>query len=145
MSTSPLKLYTPEVLALATALAALPLDPTMSHRGNARSPSCGSTLSMSLATDGDGRITGIGLAAQACAIGQASAAIFAQAAPGQSRDEIAASLATIELWLRGEADLPGWPGFAVLAPVREYPARHGALLLPWKAALDALPLGGPAS
>lgn len=145
MSTSPLKLYTPEVLALATALAALPLDPSMPHRGSARSQSCGSTLSMSLATDGDRRITGIGLSAQACAIGQASAAIFAKAAPGHSRDEIAESLATIESWLRGEGDLPGWPSFAALAPVRDYPARHGALLLPWKAALDALPLDCPAS
>ena len=30
------------------------------------------------------------------------------------------------------------PYFTVLAPARAYPGRHGAMLLPWKAALDAL-------
>lgn len=145
MSTSPVKLYTPEVLALATQLASMPIDPAMPHQGNARSASCGSTLTMSLATDGQGLISGVGISAQACAIGQSSAAIFANSAIGRSRDDIVASLAAIESWLRGEGALPDWPGLATLAAARGYPARHGALLLPWKAALEALPLIAPAS
>jgi len=135
------KLYTPEVLALATRLAAHPFDPALPFTGTARSASCGSTLAVSLGLDQAGRITALGLRPQACAIGQASAAIFADAAPGRTRAEIAAAADAVSAWLAGEADLPDWPGLAAIAPARDFPARHGAILLPWKAALDALPPG----
>jgi len=139
--TSAAKLYTPEVLALATALAQHPFDPALPFTGHARSPSCGSTLAISLGLDEAGRIDALGLRPQACAIGQASAAIFAGAAPGRTRAEIAAAAAAVESWLAGEGALPDWPGLAAIATARDYPARHGAILLPWKAALDALPTG----
>lgn len=131
-------LYTPQVLALATGLSAFPFDPDLPLQGTARSPACGSTLTVGLALDPDGRIAGIGLAAHACAIGQASAALFAQAAEGTDHARIAATLAQLQCWLNGEGDLPDWPGLEAIAAARAYPGRHGALLLPWKAALDAL-------
>lgn len=132
------RLYTPAVLALATGLAALPLDPAMPHQGAARSPSCGSTLALSLATDAGGRVTGIGLRAQACAIGQASAALFAAGVPGRSRAEIAQAAAALARWLAGEGPAPDWPGLDTIAAAAAYPARHGAILLAWNAALAAL-------
>ncbi len=132
-------LYTPEVLALATALARYPLTGDLPLRGAARSPACGSRIELMLACDGNGRIARIGLRAQACAVGQASAAIFAGAASGHDRAALAAALAQIEGWLRGEAGLPDWPGLGAIAAARDYPGRHGAILLPWKAALEALP------
>lgn len=135
------KLYTPEVLALATALAAHPFDPAMPLTGQARSQSCGSTLAISLRLDASGRIAALGLRPQACAVGQASAAIFAAAAPGKTRAELAATEAALAAWLGGAGTMPDWPGLATLAAAREYPARHGAILLPWRAALDALPQG----
>ena len=135
------KLYTPEILALATALAAHPFDPALPFTGQARSPSCGSTLAISLGLDDAGRIAALGLRPQACAIGQASAAIFAAAAQGRTRADLAATAAALAGWLAGEAPMPDWPGLAAIAPARDYPARHGAILLPWKAALDALPPG----
>jgi NifU-like protein involved in Fe-S cluster formation len=133
------KLYTPEVLALATGLAGHPFDPAMPFTGHARSASCGSTLAISLALGEDGRIAEIGLRPQACAIGQASAAIFAAAAPGRSRADIAGAAAALSAWLDGSGAMPDWPGLAAIAAARDFPARHGAILLPWKAALDALP------
>ncbi len=139
MSTPPVKLYTAEVLALATQLARWPLDPAMPHQGTARSQSCGSTLAVSLVCDNQGRISGIGIGAQACAIGQASAAIFAQSALGLGRNDIAQAAITVEAWLKNNAPLSDWPGLEVIAAAQTYPARHGALLLPWRAALDALP------
>lgn len=139
MSASGSKLYTPEVLALATSLASWPHDPEMPLQGRARSQSCGSTLVMSLRTDGEGAIAQLGLAAQACAIGQASAAVFAQEAIGKPRDEIAAMATAIEHWLSGHGAMPDWTGLTVLAEARHFPARHGAMMLPWRAALDALP------
>lgn len=88
-----------------------------------------------------GQIATIGLRTQACAIGQAASAIFAAAAGGLHRPEIAAGLASIEGWLAGAGSLPDWPGLAAISAARDYPARHGAITLAWKAALDALPTG----
>lgn len=134
-------LYTPEVLALATSLAEFALDDDLELRGATRSPACGSTLELGLALGGDERIARIGLKAHACAIGQAAAAIFAKAAPGRTRADLAASLSELEAWLAGGAPMPSWPGLETIAAARSYPARHGAMLLAWRAALDALPTG----
>ncbi len=41
-------------------------------------------------------------------------------------------------WLTNDGAMPDWPGIALLEPARGYPARHGAILLAWDAALDAL-------
>ncbi len=132
------KLYSIEVLTLATSLAQFPLRDDLPLRGQARSPACGSVLELGLECDAEGRITRIGLRAQACAIGQASAAIFAQAAKGCNADRIAEVLTEMQRWLAGEAAMPDWPGLAVIAPARDYPGRHGAMLLAWKAAHEAL-------
>lgn len=130
-------LYTPEVLGLATGLSGYPLDDALPLRSNARSPSCGSTLEVGLAL-AEAKIARVGLRAHACAIGQAAAAIFAAAAVGRSRAEIAAAEREIAAWLTGGPD-PSWPGLAVIAAATAYPGRHGAVLLPWRAALSALP------
>lgn len=132
-------LYTGEVLALATSLAELPLSDDLPLRGAARSPACGTRLELGLALDVEGRIERVGVKAHACAIGQASAAIFAQGCHGLGRVDIAASLAALEAWLGSGAARPEWPGLGAIAAAQGFPGRHGAMLLPWKAALDALP------
>jgi NifU-like protein involved in Fe-S cluster formation len=134
------KLYSPEVLALATSLSNYPLSEALPLRGFARAPLCGSTLELGLSLDGQGRIDGLGLKVHACAIGQASAALFTTSATAKDRSEIARFLAELETWLTNDqAALPAWPGLDAIAAARAYPARHGAILLPWKAALAALP------
>ena len=132
-------LYTPQVLALATGLAAWPLDEALPLQGSARSKSCGSTLALGLATDAQGRIARIGIRAQACAIGQAAAAIFAEGAIGRNAGEIGTTSAELAAWLAGTAPRPAWPNLELLEPARAYPARHGAILLAWQAARDLLP------
>ena len=133
------RLYSPEVLALATRLAEWPPRADLPWHGDARAPACGSRLALDLDCDGAGRITQLGLKAQACAIGQASAAIFATAALGRTRAEIAASCTAMQAWLGGAGALPDWPGLAAIEPARHFPGRHGAILLSWNAALSALP------
>ncbi|WP_043603826.1 iron-sulfur cluster assembly scaffold protein [Novosphingobium sp. Rr 2-17] len=133
-------LYTPEVLALAIELARNPLTQDLPHRGEARSASCGSTITLGLATDDEGRLSRIGVRSQACAIGQASAALFVSAAKGRTPQEVEAAGQAVADWLSGKGDLPDWPGLAPIAAARDYPARHGAVLLPWKAAAQALSL-----
>ncbi len=134
-------LYTPEVLALATSLAAFPLDDALTLRGNARSPTCGSTLELGLTLDEHGRIARLGLRTYACAIGQAAASIFANAARGRNRSELVIALNQFEAWLGGSNAGSDWPGLDAIAATRAYPARHGAITLAWRAALDALPYG----
>lgn len=139
-------LYTPEILALSVELAQYPRLASPDRTAEARSRTCGGTLVLDLALDRAGRVDALGLRVTACAIGQASAAIFAREARGHATEEMLAALGEIETWLmdapengrNGDAPLPRWPGLAVLAPARAYPARHGAILLPWKAAADAL-------
>ena len=130
-------LYNPQVLGLATSLAAYLLSADLPLRGAARAATCGSVIEIGLDCDSSGKITRIGLRAQACAIGQAAAAILAGAALGMDQASLTAALAELEQWLAGGA-LPAWPGIAAIAPAREYPARHGAILLAWRAALVAL-------
>jgi NifU-like protein involved in Fe-S cluster formation len=132
------RLYTPELLGLAVSLAGYPLDDTLPHRGSARSRSCGSTLEAGLALDETGRIERLGLRVRACAVGQAAAALFAQAAMGQAQADLQRAHDALARWLGEGGDLPDWPGIAVLQEARGYPGRHGAIMLPWSAALDAL-------
>lgn len=135
-------LYSREVLALATSLSQWPLAPELPLFGSVRSSTCGSAIDLALRTDAEGRIAEIGVRAQACAIGQASAALFAKAAKGLSLDHVLAALDQLDAWLRGGGGLPTWPGLSAIAAAKDYPARHGAILLPWQAARDALSSAG---
>lgn len=137
------RLYTPELLALTLRLAAYPWDESLPLSGDARSKSCGSTLAMGLALDGEGRIERIALRARACAIGQASAAIFADAAKGMVPEDIRQAHDDMVRWLAGEGALPDWPGISAIEPARGFPGRHGAMLLPWQAAMAALSSAQP--
>jgi len=139
------RLYTPELLALAVELANYPpLDAARTH-AEARSPTCGSTLALDLALDANGKVDRLGMRVRACAIGQAAAAIFARHAPGRDVADIRGALERLEAWLGGSDPAPDWPDLELVAPARAFPARHGAMLLPWKAAVAALSSTAPAS
>ena len=132
------RLYTPEMLSAAVELANYPpLDPAPLS-GTARSAACGSTLALGLALGDDGTIERTGMQVRACAVGQAAAAIFARHATGRSPDQIARALHDFQEWLSAGGNEPDWPDIALIAPARDYPGRHGAMLLPWKAAMAAL-------
>lgn len=136
--TRPARLYSPQVLALAIELAAYPLDETLPLRAEARSRTCGSTIAVGLLLDADGTIDRVGMQVSACAIGQGSAALLARSVKGCGAGSLAETLTGLEQWLAGTGDLPAWPDLDILAPARGHPARHAALLLPWKAASKAL-------
>ncbi len=135
----PSRLYNPQLLACAVGLADFPLDSSFSHLSSARSLSCGSSLEMGLDCDPSGHILRIGIRAQACAVGQAAAAIFARHACGKDIEDIAHFAASLRDWLVSDsAEPPAWPEIALLDPARSYPARHGAVMLAWDAALRGL-------
>lgn len=137
------KLYSATLLGLATSLADYPFDPALPLNAEARSRSCGSVIALGLALGNDGRIARIGMQVSACAIGQASAAVLAQGGVGAEPAQVENTAAALSDWLAGEGDLPHWPGLQPLIPARAHPGRHGALLLPWKAAVEALSQAAP--
>lgn len=135
------RLYSPALLALATELADHPLLEGLSRRAEARSRTCGSTVVLGCDVDAGGMVTRLGMQVTACAVGQASAALLARSAVGRSAAQVERTLAGIEAWLAGEQPLPDWPDLALIEAAQAHPGRHGALLLPWKAALAALSTG----
>jgi NifU-like protein involved in Fe-S cluster formation len=102
-----------------------------------RSPTCGSRVTADVRM-ADGRVAEMGLEVRACALGQASAALMAAQAIGLSADELADARDRLSAYLSGESDeLDFWPGLAVLAPARGYPARHASIRLGFEAIAEA--------
>ena len=130
-------LYTIEILRLAGSLP----DPAHLTRidgmAELRALTCGSTVRSEVVLEG-GVIGAISQQVRACAFGQASAALAARHAPGQSRDDVAEALAALSGWLDGSRDDPGGWEFEVLGPARSRTSRHGAILLPLRALLAAI-------
>ena len=137
MAEAAAKLYTPSLLALSVELAAFPHDPGQPLQGRAKSRTCGSEVLLS-GREADGKLQSLGLQVTACAVGQASAALFAEAAQGQSREQISHILDQLKSWLDDQTGSDFIPRLELLEAARDYPARHEAILLPWRAALDAL-------
>jgi len=136
------RLYTPELLGLAVDLADFPPIETLPLHGEARSPTCGSTLAVDIALDDEGRICQLGMRVRACAVGQAAASLFARGARGRNLSELIDAHERISAWLTNENATVDpaalWPGFDCLAPARRFTARHSAILLSWKASILAL-------
>ena len=109
--------------------------------GTAHNPACGDQVRVELALAGD-RITALAHTTQACVLTQASAALLADAAPGQTRADLAALADGVRAFLKG-GPAPG--GFGVFDGVIGHAGRHSCVLLPFEAALNALqkPEPGP--
>lgn len=129
-------LYTTELLRLA---ASLPLETSLeapSGRGSKRSPTCGSRIETEVLVDETGRIERIAQSVQACAFGQASAALVQRMAVGLALTEVQKARTDLASWLAGEGGVP--EGFEPLAPAQAKSGRHGAMLLPFDALIAAL-------
>ena len=137
-------LYTPKILALAVDLASFPSNKDFMMRGEAFSRVCGSRVALGIEVDDHGAIRRVGVRVTACAIGQAAAAVFLRGAVNCDLPQISRARILLEEWLADDGSLPDWPGLEVLEPARGYPARHAALLLPWKAAEATLSNAGAA-
>ncbi len=132
------KLYTMEMLSAAVELADYPLLGVAALHGSARSESCGSSLDLDIQLDSNRAVEQIGLQVRACAVGQAAAAIFARHAVGRTAEQIERTYTDLLAWLNKDGPAPDWPDIDLIAPAYDYRGRHGAMLLPWKAAAAAL-------
>jgi NifU-like protein involved in Fe-S cluster formation len=102
-----------------------------------RSPTCGSRVTADVRMQ-EGKLTDIGLDVKACALGQASAALMAAQAIGMTAAQLAEARDKLTAYLAGASDdLDFWPGLAVLAPARGYPARHASIRLGFEAIAEA--------
>lgn len=131
-------LYNRDILRLASSLVAGDRLENPDGSAESRSPICGSRIQVDVALAPDGTIAALALRANACALGQASAAILRANAIGTDLINIVELRSSVADGLSGKADMPTvWPELALLAPARDYPSRHAAILLPYDALLAA--------
>ena len=132
-------LYTVEILRLAASIPHLGSLDDPQGRADVRSPTCGSTVAAQVRLDEHGRVAAFGQQVEACAFGQASSALLGARAIGRNAAEVADAVTLFAAWLDGSREDPGeWPGLTALAPARPRTARHGAMLLPFRALLAAI-------
>jgi NifU-like protein involved in Fe-S cluster formation len=132
-------LYTTEILRLAASIPHLGRLDKPTGEAEARSPTCGSIVNAHVVLDDEGRVSEFAQQVEACAFGQASAALLGIHAIGRNAAEVGNGLAEFAAWLDGSREEPGeWPGLAALQPARSRTARHGAMLLPFRALLAAI-------
>lgn len=131
------KLYSQRILALAADIPHTAPLPEAPLRANRRAPLCGSTVSVALATEG-GQISAFSQTVHACALGQASAAIFGAQVIGCTRDQVARLRDELAAMLKG-GPVPAAPfgDYEVLQAARDYPNRHASILLAPEATLEA--------
>lgn len=131
-------IYNKDVLRLAAGITRIdPLaDPDV--QVHLRSPLCGSTIDVSLKL-ADGRIADYAHNIKACALGQASASVMAQAGVGKDAAEIKRVRDALEKMLKEEGAPPDgeWSALKALQPAKAASSRHGAILLPFDAVLKA--------
>jgi NifU-like protein involved in Fe-S cluster formation len=136
-------LYTTEILRLAASLHEPHALEREDGRAEVRSPTCGSRICLVVQLDEDRRVERLSMEVHACAFGQASAALVERYAGGRTHEEVADALVELSRWLADEHEGEvGWPGIIALAPARPRKARHGAILLPFRALLAAIEANG---
>jgi NifU-like protein involved in Fe-S cluster formation len=123
-------LYSARILELTTQIPHLGRLEGAMGAGSARSPHCGSTVSVEVAVQ-DGQITGFAQTVKACALGQASAAIFGAGVVGQKVADLPALRAQVADMLATDAAPPPAPfaQYEVLRAAQAYKNRHASILL----------------
>ena len=132
-------LYRRELLRLAADATGAGHLPEPHAMATAHNPVCGDRVTVELAL-ANGHITALAHATRACVLTQASAALLADAAPGQDQAGLSALAQDVRAFLNG-ATPP--PGFGVFDGVVSHAGRHVCVLLPFEAALKALEAAEP--
>jgi NifU-like protein involved in Fe-S cluster formation len=132
-------LYSAKVLALAANMprAGRLAEPQGSAERVAKL--CGSRIVVDVALT-DGRVSDLAQEVKACALGQAAAAVLGANVIGADLAEIEAARDALRGMLKTGGPPPAgrFADLAVLAPVKDYPARHASTLLAFEAAAEAV-------
>ena len=132
-------IYNKRVLELAADIPRLGRLPAPDATAKAHSRLCGSTVTIDLNVS-DGRVSDFAHDVRACALGQASSSLMARHVVGATPAELIELRAEMLAMLKANGAPPHgkWADFAVLAPVRDYKARHASTMLTFDAVVDAL-------
>ena len=130
--------YTRDILRLAADIPHQHDFNSMADGVERRSRTCGSRVRVAVTVGAEGRVSELRQAVEACAYGQAAAALMGARAIGQSRAAAEADVEMLQLWLKG-GDVPtDWPELAALEPALQRTSRHEAILLPFRALIEAI-------
>ena len=133
------EIYNKRVLELAADIPRLGRLPAADASAKAHSRLCGSTVIVDLCVR-DGRVSDFAHDVRACALGQASSSLMARHVIGATPEELVALRESMLAMLKQNGAPPSgkWAEFAVLAPVRDFKARHASTMLTFDAVVDAL-------
>ncbi|WP_176085170.1 iron-sulfur cluster assembly scaffold protein [Martelella sp. HB161492] len=100
---------------------------------------CGSRMTVYLKLE-HGRISDFSHEVKACALGQAAASIMANTIIGATPAEIRLAREAMRAMLKDGGDGPDgrFAEMRCLQPVKDYPARHGSVMLTFEATVKAL-------
>jgi NifU-like protein involved in Fe-S cluster formation len=100
---------------------------------------CGSRIVVDVTVE-DGKVADFAQDVEACALGQASAAILGARVVGAELSEIELARDALRSMLKSNGPAPSgrFAELAVLEPVKDYPARHASTLLAFEAAVEAV-------
>ena len=100
---------------------------------------CGSRVLVDVAVDGD-RVADFAQEVKACALGQASASVLGSQVIGASLNELEVARDQFRAMLKtgGPAPTGRFSDLEMLAPVKDYPARHASTLLAFEAVTQAV-------
>ena len=131
-------LYSARLLQLAADLPRLGRLAAPDARAERTAKLCGSRVSVEVNVSG-GVVTGFAQEVQACALGQAAAAVLGDAVVGARVEEVESARDALRAMLKQGAPPPEgrFATLAALAPVHDYPARHASTLLAFEAAAAA--------
>lgn len=132
-------LYSAKVLALAAHLPRLGRLAAPDGSAEKVSKLCGSRVLVDVNVDGD-RVAEFAQEVKACALGQASASVLGAHVVGASAQELEMAREQFRAMLKdGGAPPEGrFADLAMLAPVKDYPARHASTLLAFEAVCEAV-------
>jgi len=129
-------LYSSKILGLAA---------NMPHAGRLAAPDastekisklCGSKITVDVVVK-DGKVADFAQDVKACALGQAAAAVLGEHVIGASLSEIEVARDALRAMLKADGPPPQgrFSELSVLAPVKDYPARHTSTMLAFEAAV----------
>ncbi|MGB0126508.1 MAG: iron-sulfur cluster assembly scaffold protein, partial [Rhodocyclaceae bacterium] len=90
---------------------------------------CGDRVTMEVRV-GDGRVIALAHQTRGCLLCRASASLIGLRASGLAREELVRAAADVESLIAAAGTVPPeWPELESFLPARNYPSRHGCVLL----------------
>ena len=131
-------LYSSKILRLAAEMPHAGRLPAPQGSSEKVSKLCGSRVTVDLDI-ADGRVVDFAQDVEACALGQAAAAVLGEHAIGATVEEIVSARDQLRAMLKADGPPPAgrFSDLSVLQVVKDYPARHASTLLAFEAAVEA--------